>query len=115
MLRLHHGWKGAETMSANTLAPAPPLVNTQVNILRQTAGDDPKYNFAIDYYPKRRGDTRGVFLADEVLASPAKPREVEWIVMGLQANQQSSWSRSTSLRRIGWADEVRDHQFDDRN
>jgi len=75
-------------MSANPLAPAGALVNTQVNINVAASTRDPGYAYTIDYYPKRRGDTKVFYSATASLASPVKPREVEWLVTGLQPNQQ---------------------------
>jgi len=88
MLRLHHGWKGAESMSANPLeAPLAAPVVTPVNISVTPGSTDPNYQFTIDYWPKRRSDVR-VFFTQTGPGNPAKPREVEWIATGLTGTQQ---------------------------
>jgi len=48
---------------------------------------DPLYQFILDYYPKRRGDTK-IYHSATPPEDPKKPREVLWTVIGLQAGQQ---------------------------
>jgi hypothetical protein len=69
------------------LAPPVAPVVTPVNISVTPGSTDPKYQFTIDYWPKRRSDTR-VFFTQTGPGNPAKPREVEWIATGLTGTQQ---------------------------